>query len=346
MLGDILLAQKSIYWEVYIFLDDEIGKTFADALEAKAAAGVDVKLVIDALGSFGLPKKRIESMRKAGIDIQIFNERKRFRGWWKLLLTRTHRKILIIDEKVGFIGGVNIEAVAKDWLDIHVRVEGKIVHSLLRSFAKMYVIAGGSRNVVRTLLRYRRRVNIDEELQTQFFEHRGNAEYSRLRERYSHALLHARERVILFSPYYFPDKKFLYALWKAKKRGVRVDLLLPMRTDIRLATYAAYALFAVLTKMGIHISMHPKMMHGKGVVVDDDFAIIGSGNLDQTSFYDNYEAGIMVRDKQFVHHLRETMDHWLSEATEVKSDAWEKRGIRQRFKEWVALKLYRLWHRH
>ena len=141
MMRAILGAKKSVFWELYIFLDDEAGKPFFDALEQKAKSGVDVKLVVDAIGSFWLSKKRTESLRLAGVDLQFFSERsKKYRGWWKRLISRTHRKILIVDEQIGFIGGVNVSQEMKEWLDIQVRVEGKIVNSLLRSFAKSYTI--------------------------------------------------------------------------------------------------------------------------------------------------------------------------------------------------------------
>ncbi len=340
-------ATKSIFWELYIFADDEIGHRFFDLLEAKAKAGIDVKLLIDSLGSFWLSKKRIASLRSAGVDVRFFSERKRLRGWWRLLLSRSHRKILVIDEKIGFVGGVNIERQSKDWLDIHLRVEGQVVHSLLRSFAKMYVLSGGPRRRVRRYLAYRYRVATDlkEEREFELMDHQADTRASTLRRGYVKALIRARERIILFSPYYFPDKAFLYELWRARRRGVKIDLLLPLRTDVRIATYAAYGFFAILKKMGVNVRLTKTMMHGKGAVIDDDLAIVGSGNLDQTSFYDNYETTLSIRNKNLVSRLKDTLEEWMKEAVEV-DDAWEHRSTFHRMKEWIALRLYRLWHRH
>jgi len=335
-------ANTSIYWELYIFVDDDAGKRFFDLLEEKARVGLDVKLIIDGFGSFSVSRRRIDSLRLAGVDVRVFHERKhRYRGLWQKVISRTHRKILIIDRKIGFIGGVNIKKDMREWLDLHVRIEGKAVRSLQRAFAKMYIICGGPKENVKPLLRYRFRV---KQSLIDFIYDDAGARVSHARKKYAEALLKARERVILFSPYYFPDRHFLKALWRARKRGVRVDLLIPFRSDLRIVTYAAYTLFSIMAKRGVNIHLLDRMMHGKGVVVDDDYAIIGSSNLDYTSFYDNYEANVRFRDKKFVRDLTYILDEWIGKAKRFDAKAWERRGSLRRLKEWVAKKLYRTWH--
>lgn len=343
MYGAIERANTSIYWELYIFADDAAGTRFFDLLEEKARQGLDVKLIIDALGSFGLSKKRVQSLRAAGVDLVFFSQKHRYMGWWKQLWTRTHRKILVIDESVGFIGGVNIQKGMEEWMDIQVRIEGKPVHSLLRAFAKIYMISGGNRDEVKHLLKYKFRVEkVMSDIEFIYDEpHEGR---SAIRKRYTEALLKARERVILFSPYYFPDKKFLQALWSARKRNVHVDLLIPFRTDVRIATYAAYTWFSLMKLYGVHVYLIKRMMHGKGVIMDDEWAMIGSSNIDSMSFYDNYEANIKITDKSAVKRLKDTVLEWLSQAVQLEESKWEKRGRMQRLKEWIALKLYRIWH--
>lgn len=336
-------ATKSIYLEVYIMTDEGVGKKFLDTLEQKARDGVNTKVIVDAMGSgFHFSNNRINSMRDAGVDLRFFNEAKhRFLAFWRLFLSRTHRKILVIDEHVGFIGGVNIDHRVKDWLDMHVRIVGKPVRSMLRSFAKSYIICGGKKSDVRHLLKYPFRV---KSTLVEFVYDDAGKPYSKVRRVYSEAFFKARERVILFSPYYFPDKNFLYGLWMARKRGVRVDLLIPFRSDLRIANYAAYAWFSFMTFLGVHIHLTKKMMHGKGVVVDDTWAMVGSSNIEHTSFYDNYEANVKIRDKETVRTIRDTLDQWVKEATPLDK-TWEKRSLVQRVKEWVSLKLYIIWHK-
>ncbi len=344
MLEAITAATKSIYWEVYIFVDDEIGDTFFDVLEQQAKAGIDVKLIIDSLGSFWMSRKRTVSLRKAGVDLRFFHERKyRYRGMWKKMITRTHRKVLIVDEHLGFIGGVNVQKHMKEWLDIQVRIEGDVVRSLIREFAKMYVICGGTKEHVKKMLKYKFRVKKDIDDIEFVYDESNTKKRSRTRKKYVEALTKARERVILFSPYYFPDKKFLFALWKARKRGVKVDLIIPFRTDVRLATYAGYALFSLMQKYGVKVHLLDRMMHGKGMVVDDDWAMVGSSNIDQNSFYDTYEANVRFKNKFAVGSIKSIIEGWILTARKLEDIKWEKRGVWQKTKEWIAVKLYRSW---
>ncbi len=339
----LLVAEKSIYWQLYIFVDDEVGVRFFDLLEKKVKEGLDVKLIVDYFGSFKLSKKRLSSLKSAGVDVLYFNfSEKSFRNLWKRLATRLHRKILVIDEDVGFIGGVNIEKSMKNWMDIQVKIVGKAVHSLLRSFAKSYVTSGGEKKEVKHLLKYKFRVQSDIE-DLEFVYDDANQKKSKARQLYSEALLKARERVILFSPYYFPDKKFIQALWTARKRGVKIDLLIPFRSDVRIAHYAAYAMFSLMKKIGVNIHLTKDMMHGKGVVVDEDWVMVGSSNIDKASFYDNYEANVKLTEGKAVKKIKQTVLNWIEKATPFDVERWKKRGRWQRFKEWIALKLYKVW---
>jgi cardiolipin synthase len=343
MKNAILGAKKSIYWEVFTFADDEIGHPFFDILEQKARAGVDVKVIIDSLGTFWFAKPRVESLKAAGVELLFFYDRKKkYRGWWKRMWERTHRKILIVDEQIGFIGGVNVEKRMENWLDIHVRVEGKVVRSLLRSFAKMYIICGGEKHKIQHLLKYHFRVR---EAGVDFVYDDPTSPRSSVREKYTEGLLKARERVILFSPYYFPDREFLKALWAARRRGVRIDLLIPFRSDLRIVTYASYCLFNLMRKFGVKVYLTKQMMHGKGVVMDDDWAMVGSSNLDHTSFYDCYEANILIKDPLFIKRVKTKLEEWMKDADDLDTMRWDKRGIWHKIKEWFAYKLYSRWHR-
>lgn len=345
MYDAILGAKKSVYWELFIFVDDAAGMRFFDLLEQKAATGVNVKVVVDSLGSFWLSRKRVASLRNAGVDILFFSERKRrFRGWFRRLSARAHRKILIVDEMVGFIGGVNIKKGMEEWLDFQVRIEGKAVHSLLRGFARSYMIAGGDKRQVRHLLQYKFRVAQDIQ-GLEFIYDNANPHLSLAKKKYTEALLKARERVILFSPYYFPDKQFLEALWKARRRGIRIDLLIPFRTDVRIATYAAYAFFSLMKKMGVQVHLTKHMMHGKGVVVDDEWAMVGSSNIDRLSFHDTYEANVRFTNKKTVQDIKNTVLSWLEFSTPLEEHAWWKaRGWWIRLKIKLALKMRKWWN--
>ncbi len=343
----IAQAQQTIYWELYIFVDDEVGSKFVSLLIQKAQAGVRVVLLFDRLGSSDLSQKTISTMKEAGIDIVLFSatHAKHSTTYWRRLWSRTHRKVLIIDERIGFIGGVNVQKKMAQWKDIQLRVEGKTVHSLLRFFAKNYLIAGGDRQHVVHLLKYRFRVASQMEDVEIVYDEPGHRT-SRARTKYIEALAKARERVILFSPYYFPDKKLLRALWSARKRGIKVDILIPFRSDIRIATYATYALFSLMNRRGVDVHLlKGEMMHGKGVIMDDEWAMIGSSNIDQTSFFDNYEANVRVSDTHTVRQLKTIVTGWIGSAEKIEGTVWSARGRVTKLKEWISLTLYKLWYR-
>ncbi len=340
MLVALRTAKKSIYWELYMIADDQTGNEFFSILIDKVKAGVDVKLIVDYWGGIALSKKKIIELRSLGVDVRLFEDRKRRHlVWWGAFSSRTHRKILIVDEQIGFIGGVNVRDFMRDWLDIHVRVEGKVVRSLLRSFAKSYIICGGEKQAVHHLLKYKFRVLHDDF--DVVYDEPGFGK-SRVRDQYLRALYRARERVILFSPYYFPDHSFLKALWQAKKRGVRVDLLIPFRSDLRLATLAAFAWFSLLRRAGVRIHFLHKMMHGKGLIVDDDWTMVGSSNIDQLSFFLNHEANLLTRNPRFVKIMKKIVMGWMADAEMLEDKKWATRGRLSRFKEWFAVKLYRI----
>ncbi len=341
MYREIQNAKKSIYWEMYILVDEGTGIDFFELLKKKVQEGVVVKLIVDYWGSFALSNKKIEELKKAGIDIRFFSQsRNIFRGFRQWLTRRTHRKILVIDEHVGFIGGVNISKYSKDWTDIHVMLKGKVVHSLLRSFAKTYMLCGGKRKEVKYLLKYKYRVEHND---IDFIYDHSGRKHSRGRKKYIEAFRRARERVILFSPYYLPDKGLLKEMWLARKRGVKIDLLIPMRTDLKIAKYAAYAFFSLFYKRGIKIHLTNKMMHGKGVVVDDEWAMIGSSNIEPASFYHNQEANVKLSDRRVVKKLKRILDRWIDESKHFDGEDWKKRGRLHKFKEKIAMKLYEYW---
>ncbi len=341
MLLSIAEAKHSVYWEMYILVDDDAGNRFFDVLVKKAKEGVRIKIIIDYWGSFWLSNKKIQELRAVGIDIRMFHPGKNplfgFKDW---LMRRTHRKILIIDEKIGFVGGVNVHKSFEQWDDLVVKLQGKPVRSLLRSFAKFYIRCGGNKDEVRHMFKFRYRVRRDT---FDFVYDDIDRTKSKIKRRYLDAIYKARERVILFSPYYFPDRHFLAALWAARNRNVRVDLLIPFRTDVRLATYAAYAWFSLMTKRGVKVHLTKKMMHGKGVVVDDDLAFVGTSNLEHSSFDYNQEVNISMTDKKAVAEVKGVVEKWIEDADELDREVWGKRGKWARFKEKVAQKLYAYW---
>ncbi len=337
-------AKESISIAMFIFLDDEIGKLFFELLQAKARSGVEVRIVVDKYGSFWLSRERIVKLHSAGVDIQIFNERRGKTNWWRRIYARLHKKIIVIDRTIGFIGGVNIQGVMRHWLDINLEIRGPAVNLLARSFARSYIVSGGEGKNVSHLF-VRRNENTEVLPEVEMIADNPNPLFSHARQRYTEILRKAKERVIFFSPYIYPDRHFLRALKRACQRKIQVDVIVPKFTDNALATYGGYHFLPALARYGVHIYLFPQMMHGKGMVIDDDAVVIGSTNLDQSSFYDNYEANVLVRDINLTKRVKEIATRWIAASEPFIGKKWKERGLFERWKERMSFYLFRLWHR-
>ena len=342
----ILDAKKSIYWEIYTLVDDAVGQPFIDLLCAKAKAGLDVKLVADAIGSFYLSKLAMQKLKSAGVSFLIFHSLKpdlALQNWWRKIWHRTHRKVLIIDEELVFIGGVNVSMVATGWDDLHVKISGKIVRPLLFGFAKSYIRAGGDKKDVEHFLHPKLFTGLDnlrEKVNFIFHAPIPAVKTSPFRRFYIRALETAKESFNLLTPYYVPDRQFLSLVSRAKRRGVKVNIIMPWKTDIRLMQYMAQMFYGISAKAGAAFYFLKKMNHGKAVSSDNTIGLVSSANLTPRSFYINQEAGVAFSHEKMVEELNHILDDWKDHAAPMSDFGFgNKRGWYRRFKDWWLHKL-------
>lgn len=346
MKQEILIAKKSVYWEVYTLVDDAAGRPFVDLLCAKAKAGLDVKLIVDAIGSFYLSKPARQKLKSAGVKFLTFHSLKpdlALQNWWRKIWHRTHRKVLIIDEATVFIGGVNVSMAAADWYDLHLRLSGKIVLPILSGFAQTYIRAGGDKKEVAHLLRPKLFFGLDdlrEKINFIFHSPLQTVRKSPFKTFYKQALETAKEKFNLLTPYYVPDRQFLELVSRAKRRGVKVNIIMPWKTDIRLMQYMAQMFYGISAKAGAAFYFLKKMNHGKAVSVDNTLGMVGSANLTPRSFYLNHEAGVTFSHAPMVEELNHILDDWKDEAASLADFGFNnKRGWYRRFKDWWLHKL-------
>ncbi|MEJ7600600.1 MAG: phosphatidylserine/phosphatidylglycerophosphate/cardiolipin synthase family protein [Kofleriaceae bacterium] len=301
MLTAIASAQVSVCMETYILASDGTGDRFKAALIDRARAGVAVRLVYDAVGSFGLPGGWVDEMRAAGCEVIDFNPiaiwRRKFR-----LSHRDHRKIIVVDDKIAFTGGLNISndyaAVADGgvgWHDMHCRVTGPIVLDLARMFRRTWLRAGGQHykppppmgeaepgsgsSFVRLLDNTRRR------------------QRATVRRAYLHVIRTARESVLIENAYFLPDRGLRRALANAVRRGVDVAVLVPGRSDVKLIEWASLYVLRSLARQRVRIvRWGGVMMHAKTAVVDGTWSTIGSYNFDAQSRFNNLEVTLEILD--------------------------------------------------
>ncbi len=292
-------AQKSIYLEMYIFVDDTKEENdFIKLLSEKARAGVRVRMVLDAFGSSALSNKAIKELENAGAEIVFFNK------WFR----RLHKKIVVVDEEIGFLGGVNIHQSARLWNDLLVRFEGPIVRSLVQSFRRTYRFCGGKDMHI---LAYQKK-SILGRTRIWLFEHIPEIRKPRLRDAYTETIHKAKERVLLVTPYFLPHKWLKKLFVETITRGVRVEVIVPAHTDIPLLTRANHYFMNEVAQEGVQFFQTPKMNHAKLILIDDSLALVGSQNIDALSFDFNAEIGVFFDDQEMLDDLSKIVSEWKS----------------------------------
>lgn len=347
MLEAILGARESIYWEIYSLIDDQTGKPFIDALCARALAGLEIKIIIDAVGSFEMSQPSLKRLRAAGVDVVFYNSltpRGSFRNWVKSLWHRNHRKVLVIDRENFFIGGVNVSAGSNGWDDLHVRITGMEVASLLRGFARSYIRGGGERKKVRHLLHLRLKKEWSE-IKNHFKyilqSPLGNG-FSRSKKVFYYTLSKAKHNFNLLTPYFVPDKRFFELVSLAKKRGVEINLYLPLRPDHMFLDLVAGFYSKMAHKHGINVFFSTKMNHGKAMTCDGEVGFVGSTNFTQRSFFNNEESGILFQDTNMVKEMDDMFADLRSSAFVLNGNNYLHVGIIGKIKDWFG-KLFGDW---
>jgi cardiolipin synthase len=348
MLEAIAAAREYVHFETYIYRSDTTGRRFGAALIERAKAGVVVKLMMDGLGSRGINPGFLAELRAAGVEVVQYRPLLVWRAALERLAKRDHRKILVVDGKVGFTGGLNIGdeyAPAHEggggWLDLHCRVEGPAVGDLARLFRKGWLRGGGSS--------YRVVEEPSEEAvattNTAFAAALGNEELRRrsaIRRAYLHAMKRARHTISILNAYFIPDRGLRRAMANAVKRGVEVKVMVPGRSDVPPAQHAGRYLFSSLLEAGVRIFEWPHMMHAKTAVVDRTWATIGSYNLDSVSMFHNLEVVLCVVDRPFGAALHDQLDADFARSRELTLAEWRRRPWWQKLVEWLWFR-FRYW---
>lgn len=291
-------AKSSIFFEMYTFIDNT-GDThdFVDILWRKAKEGVRIKIIVDSFGSSELTEVSLKKLKDVGVEIFFF----------RTLFRHTHRKLLIIDERIAYVGGINITKFYKKWDDLQIKVEGKVIRYMIQSFARIYKDCGGKDILV---LKYDKDINIQKG-KVWFFEHSPLKESFRLSKYYKEKIYNAKNKILIVTPYFMPNRWVIKALKKASKRGVRVEIIMPKVADHpRIANVANYFYMHKLYKHNVDFFLTKDMLHSKMMLIDDTEGILGSQNIDILSFELNIESGIFFTDSNIVKELNEVAENW------------------------------------
>jgi len=317
-------AQKSIYIEMFIFLDDtQATHNFLGLLKDKARAGLEVVIIADAYGSSSLKGKAVTELKEAGVEFIFFSH------WFR----HTHRKLLIVDNKVAFLGGVNIEEKNRHWHDLQIKVQCKIVLPLLKSYAYAYEIMGGKKE---SILKYSR-LPLVKKIKSWITDNIvGTSLLYNLNNYYREKISAAQVSIKLVTPYLLPPRWLLMILDDACRRGVNVEIIIPNDTDVKPLNKINYLNACRMSAYGVKFYLMPAMNHAKIMLIDDEEGLIGSQNMDVLSFNLNMEAGVFFRQKDLVNDLKNIFTHWRNESiffnSENKKIKWYDRILIQFFK--------------
>ncbi len=313
--ADIDAAQHSVHLETYIFAADGTGRRVVDALKRAAARGVVVRVMLDGFGSAEFPQHWVENLRTAGVEVEWFRQKISPLTLRRSRLRRMHRKLAVMDGEVAFVGGINIvDDMAEHGeflvprLDYAVRVQGAVagdVHTAMRrlwSAVSWANLRERGKRIKRFVFERTKRAAAPEItlLLRDNLRHRRDIERAYLK-----AIAEAQREIIIASCYFLPGRVFRRALARAARRGVRVVLLLQGRIEYRLQHYATHALYDRLLAAGVEIyEYQASYLHAKVAVVDDQWATVGSSNIDPFSLLLAREANLAVYDAGFAGELR------------------------------------------
>lgn len=339
-------AASEIFLEAYIFENDDTGRRIAEALKRAAQRGVAVHLLLDGFGSKSLPQEMIDDMTRAGIQVLLFRPEVLSFQFRRRRLRRMHRKLVMIDGRIAFIGGINIiddmhtPKQVPPRFDYAVKIEGpllRVVHAAARDLWA---------RVTWTHLRreWRHTKGLPAAVhscgeQRAALVTRDNLRHRRdIEQAYLNAIAGAKQEIIIANAYFLPGRNFRRALVNAAARGVRVILLLQGRVEYVLLHYASRALYGYFLEAGVEIyEYHKSFMHAKVAVMDGYWATVGSSNIDPFSMLLGREANVMVEDRGFAQQLRQSLMQAVAHgAAQVVRERWTNQPLAQRILIWIC----------
>ena len=336
LMAEIGRARHHIHIQYYIFSDDETGCRLRDALVAKAREGVEVRILYDDVGSNSTKKAFFNGMRSEGIEVYAFLHVK-FPLFTSKVNYRNHRKIVVIDGRTGFIGGMNIaDRYVRGtkwgiWRDTHFRIEGSGAAGLQASFLSDW--SATTKEHISGAAYYPPAERFTDNI-LQIAPSGPFGKWRALLQADSYAIARARQRVWIQTPYYLPSDVLNTALQEAALAGIDVLLMLPARSDSKIVDLASHSYLDDMMKAGVKIAFYtPGFLHSKLLVIDDMLSVIGSANMDFRSFEHNFEVNAFVYDREFAARMAAVFEEDLTHCHVLTAAEWFKRPRSRRVAE-------------
>ncbi|MEG1648898.1 MAG: cardiolipin synthase, partial [Rikenellaceae bacterium] len=330
-------AKYFIHLEYYIIRDDKIGNTIADLLKKKARDGVQVRLIYDDVGSWGLSRKFISQLKEAGVSIFSFMP-VFFPLFTSKINYRNHRKIIVIDGKIGFTGGINIADKYIEglkhigaWRDIHLKLTGKSVSTLQRVFMADWNFVSGEKLDISSKY-FPNYAESAKGVSLQIASSGPDSDWASIMQAFFAAITKANDYIYISSPYFMPNESILTALKVAALSGIDVKLIVPGKSDSKIVYWATRSYITELLRSGVKVYMYAGgFIHSKLMIIDGKFSSVGSANMDVRSFEDNFEVTAFIYDCQKSKELEEIFKTDIENSRRVWIRWWLNRSLLHRY---------------
>ncbi len=360
MLADIRTATRRIWLETYIYSVDAAGKAIGEALKERARAGVEVKLIYDALGSWSAPAAFFDELRQAGVQVHAYHtfwEALNRYALFQVLNRRNHRKLLVVDDRVAYFGGMNVVdlsgvttladakqrhlAPSAGWRDVHARMVGDKQREVAAAFDRLW------RHVQRRPAGRRTRWPVKQMLSAPgdgvfFFDSRPSWPRRSHRRVFLPLIRRARQSITIATAYFLPTGRVQRALYRARRRGVRVRVIVPAQSDVPMVQRATRHLYARLLRHGIEVyERQNQMLHSKVMVVDGRTVVLGSCNLDPRSLWWNLEFNGVIHSAAMAAAVEDICQFEIGNSRRVTGEDDQRRSLWQRWLDRAAYSLRR-----
>lgn len=321
MIFDIRKAKSEIILETYIFGNDRIGRQFRDELLLKAKEGVRIFLLIDSWGS-NVKKSFFKEIIRYGGKVRFFREFRYTLSIFSSNHERNHRKLLLVDRNISYIGSINITSECLSWEELVLRIKGNITLSFRKAFFKSWK---------RFNLWDKKRIHLISERDFEILQDFPKGK--KFEKRFSSLIRGAKEEICIVTPYFIPSKRIRNAITRAVKRGIEIKIVLPKSSNVFLLDIFRRRYLGKLYKRGVKIYYDPNFIHSKLLIIDNKFFLLGSSNLDYRSFMHQFEINLLGYNRRVILSLRNYFRSLLLKCESFNYDLWVKRHPFARFRD-------------
>ena len=331
MLNDIAQAKEYILLETYKFANDHMGVRFRDALTKRAKEGVRVKILIDSWGKGPVSEAFFTELLKHNGELKFFEKIKISSDLFTRGHRRDHRKILVIDDNISYLGSANITGYNLNWRELALRTEGDLALALKKVFNETF--EAFNPYIISNKLTFTRTIyHGDFEIMRDV----PSLPLQRIRKKYAQMIKHARQSVVIETPYFLPGYNLRKALMDASKRNVDVKIIMPKNSDVRMIDILRNKYLGILDRNKVKIFFYgPYNLHAKMMMVDDSLFSISSANFDYRSFRFQYEIALIGYEQSIIDQLKIHVSETLKSSEPFIYDLWAKRSWIEKFFEWL-----------